>query len=97
MLIEYNGKKFDIPDYKNYRVISVMDAGKILRLEIVKCDDIHPCLYVETYYGSGGYWKSVIIDNGYYVKVEDEDKLDILTYFYSKICEGIHKYNTETR
>jgi len=89
MLIEYNDKKFDVPDYKNYRVISVMDAGKILRLEIINCNDIHPYLYVEVYYGSGGYWKRVD-DDGYYVKVEDDNQLDILTNFYRKICEGIH-------
>lgn len=96
MLIEYNDKEFDIPDYKNYRLVSVVDQGKILCLHICF---VRPDLLVipyETFYGSGRYW-FIKDDNGVCVKIENENRLDILTYFYRKICEGIHKYNTETR
>ena len=92
MIVEYNGKKFDVPDYKNYRLVSVVDQGKILCLHIcfVRPDSL--VVPYETFYGAGRYWfiKTLNYDNCTCIKIENENCLDILTYFYRKICEGIH-------
>jgi hypothetical protein len=91
MIVNYNDIKLDIPDYKNFQIVSVRDEGKILCLEIVDqlLSDIY--CFTQIFYGSGGYWvtKEFRGNKEVYIRVNG-DILDILTHFYSKICEGIH-------
>lgn len=88
MIVEYNDIKLDIPDYKSCRLIGVRDEGKILCLKISFVLPDSLITPYDSFYGAGGYWFLSIDEVS--VKIENENRLDILTHFYSKICEGIH-------
>lgn len=95
MIIYYNDIKLDIPDYKNMGMVStlvgVRDKGKILELSICLVNEDNSLEEIDVFYGSGGYWRYLCSDYGNEtIQVTGKDNLGMLTYFYSKICEGIH-------